>query len=78
MGSLNFDDFVLLYFYRVVKIKFVFSSFFFFLQTWSSKAPIMKVVMISYERTTFDYYILPTMQRLMIHLFVKMRNYSYY
>lgn len=31
----------------------------------------MKVVMISYERTTFDYYTLPTMQRLMIHLFVK-------
>lgn len=77
MGSLNFDDFVLLYYYRVVKIKFVFSLFF-FLQSWSSKAPIMKVVMISYERTTFDYYIPPTMQRLMIHLFVKMRNYSYY
>lgn len=29
MGSLNFDDFVLLYFYRVVKIKFVFSLSFF-------------------------------------------------
>lgn len=29
MGSLNFDDFVLLYFYLVVKIKFVFSLSFF-------------------------------------------------